>query len=149
MARYKAFIKELLSLPEEIRLSDLIWLMQAYNFNYREVTKQLKEMEISEGEIYYFLHNVYPGWQVSARTGRCLYGRHTNKEWEAKKLQYDYRCFYCGKKVKQLTKDHVVPVVDAGSNTIDNIVPACKSCNSKKNKRAISKFKQGAMLKML
>ena len=44
------------------------------------------------------------------------------------------RCFYCGRpvKFKQLTMDHVVPLTMGGRSTKDNLVPACKSCNSKK-----------------
>jgi len=44
------------------------------------------------------------------------------------------RCHYCGKEVapKELTLDHVVPLVRGGRSTKGNCVPACKECNSKK-----------------
>lgn len=43
-------------------------------------------------------------------------------------------CHYCGKKFtfKQLSMDHVVPLARGGRSTKDNLVPACKSCNTKK-----------------
>ncbi len=43
-------------------------------------------------------------------------------------------CHYCGRRVgaKALTLDHVVPLVRGGKSVRANIVPACKSCNSKK-----------------
>jgi 5-methylcytosine-specific restriction endonuclease McrA len=43
-------------------------------------------------------------------------------------------CHYCGDKVapRQLTMDHVVPIVRGGKSTKGNIVPACKACNNKK-----------------
>ena len=43
-------------------------------------------------------------------------------------------CHYCGRKVepRELTMDHVVPLVHGGRSTKLNIVPACKACNSKK-----------------
>jgi 5-methylcytosine-specific restriction endonuclease McrA len=43
-------------------------------------------------------------------------------------------CYYCKKKVapKELTLDHIVPVVRGGKSTKGNIVPVCKECNSKK-----------------
>ncbi len=43
-------------------------------------------------------------------------------------------CHYCGKQVppKELTLDHVVPLVRGGHSTKGNCVPACKECNSKK-----------------
>ena len=45
---------------------------------------------------------------------------------------FQHRCAYCGRKAKKLTIDHVTPYAHNGSNTVWNVVPACKSCNSKK-----------------
>ncbi len=44
------------------------------------------------------------------------------------------RCHYCGAKVapRDLTMDHLVPLVRGGTSTKQNIVPACKECNSRK-----------------
>ncbi len=44
------------------------------------------------------------------------------------------QCHYCGARVppKELTLDHVVPVVRGGRSTRANVVPCCKDCNSKK-----------------
>lgn len=43
-------------------------------------------------------------------------------------------CYYCKKKVasKELTIDHIVPIVRGGKSTKGNIVPVCKECNNKK-----------------
>ncbi|MEZ4600636.1 MAG: HNH endonuclease [Syntrophotaleaceae bacterium] len=43
-------------------------------------------------------------------------------------------CHYCGEKVdpKELTLDHVVPLVRGGRSTRGNCVPACKECNNRK-----------------
>jgi 5-methylcytosine-specific restriction endonuclease McrA len=57
----------------------------------------------------------------------------TATQWRAMKALYDYRCVYCGKHQERLTQDHVIPLSKGGSHTWDNIVPACKSCNSKKH----------------
>ncbi len=51
--------------------------------------------------------------------------------WEALKASYRYRCAYCHQR-KLLTQDHVVPIVKGGWHVIENIVPACRSCNSSK-----------------
>jgi len=82
------------------------------------------------------------------RKYRMLPKEHTEEEWEAKKEQYGHKCFYCNKASK-LTKDHVIPVSLGGSNGIDNIVPACWTCNYKKRARRIEYFKEGSMLKLL
>ena len=43
-------------------------------------------------------------------------------------------CYYCGKPTppKELTMDHVVPLIREGRSTRGNIVPACKTCNDRK-----------------
>jgi 5-methylcytosine-specific restriction endonuclease McrA len=43
-------------------------------------------------------------------------------------------CHYCGRQIgaRQLTMDHVVPLIRGGRSTRGNVVPACKPCNSKK-----------------
>ncbi len=44
------------------------------------------------------------------------------------------RCAYCGKSVapKELTMDHVVPMIRGGKSTRGNLTPSCKACNSQK-----------------
>ena len=48
--------------------------------------------------------------------------------------RWQFRCFYCGAKAGdvELHIDHVVPVSKGGTNDFDNLVPACKPCNSGK-----------------
>lgn len=47
-----------------------------------------------------------------------------------------YCCQYCGKKFSfaQLSFDHVVPKSAGGRTVFENIVAACRKCNSKKDK---------------
>ena len=42
------------------------------------------------------------------------------------------RCAYCGAEGPALQKDCVLPISRGGSYTIDNVVPACRSCNASK-----------------
>jgi 5-methylcytosine-specific restriction endonuclease McrA len=43
-------------------------------------------------------------------------------------------CYYCRNKfpVDELTMDHLVPLVRGGRSVKENLVPACKKCNSDK-----------------
>ncbi len=55
----------------------------------------------------------------------------------------DGACHYCG---IELTKqnyatDHLIPRSHGGTNDLDNLVPACQSCNSKKGTRTIQEWK--------
>lgn len=47
----------------------------------------------------------------------------------------DWSCQYCGATAENL--DHVVPKSRGGTHTWDNVVAACRRCNSKKENRLI------------
>ncbi len=53
--------------------------------------------------------------------------------WWMRKIQMG-QCHYCHRRVgrKNLTMDHVVPLSRGGKSKKGNIVPACKTCNTKK-----------------
>ena len=116
---------------------------------YEEITREAHRagMDFMLGEQLDVVDETYKDWR--GKTQRILRGKHTDEEWEDKKRQYDFRCVYCGRKMKRLTKDHIVPVRLGGNNFIDNIIPACMSCNRRKGTKAIERFKNGAMLKLL
>jgi len=46
-------------------------------------------------------------------------------------------CHHCGGKypAKDLTMDHLVPIVRGGKSTKGNVVPSCKDCNSARKHR--------------
>ena len=57
----------------------------------------------------------------------------TAAQWQEMQAAFDHRCAYCGKRAKgHLTQDHLTPLSKGGNHTLPNIVPACRSCNSKK-----------------
>lgn len=70
---------------------------------------------------------------------RALPATLTPAEWEDIKAEFGYRCAYCTKAWFEiegvLTQDHVIPLKQGGAYTKDNIVPACFSCNSRKQAR--------------
>ena len=49
----------------------------------------------------------------------------------------NHQCQYCGEyfTTKQLTLDHIIPVVKGGNNSWENLVSACRCCNQKKGAR--------------
>ncbi|HUW46106.1 MAG TPA: HNH endonuclease signature motif containing protein [Dehalococcoidia bacterium] len=59
------------------------------------------------------------------------------EEWLAILAQHNFQCVYCGCSLLNLfnraTRDHIIPISKGGGNTKENIVPACRSCNSKKH----------------
>jgi 5-methylcytosine-specific restriction endonuclease McrA len=62
----------------------------------------------------------------------------TSDQWMLILKKYKYMCAYCNK-ADNLAQDHVIPLSKGGNHTANNIVPSCKSCNSKKN-NSINKF---------
>jgi hypothetical protein len=44
-------------------------------------------------------------------------------------------CRYCGRSDLRLALDHVIPRIQGGSDDAENLVPACKPCNSSKGGR--------------
>lgn len=72
---------------------------------------------------------------------RKVEGSHTVEEWNALLEKHEYRCFYCKELMtleegkRRITRDHVIPIEKGGTDFIENIVPACKSCNGKKGSK--------------
>lgn len=46
-------------------------------------------------------------------------------------------CHHCGAKVapKELTMDHLIPIIRGGKSTKGNLVPSCKKCNAERSYR--------------
>jgi len=60
----------------------------------------------------------------------------TVAQWEGAKLFFGNTCAYCGCD-NPLVREHVVPVASGGEYTHNNIIPACKSCNSSKRDKEL------------
>lgn len=58
-------------------------------------------------------------------------GTHTKSEWLSILETCDWKCVKCQSK-QGLVKDHINPIYKGGSDSIDNIQPLCRSCNSAK-----------------
>jgi 5-methylcytosine-specific restriction endonuclease McrA len=71
-------------------------------------------------------------------------GSHTIAEWKAVLRHHGRTCVYCNTKLtpKNVSRDHRQPLCRSGSNDIRNIVPACRSCNSKKHDKTFEEFRK-------
>nr|DAO63789.1 MAG TPA: HNHc [Caudoviricetes sp.] len=60
-------------------------------------------------------------------------GTHTKSEWDEMRNFFGY-CVKCGKSAEdvELVKDHIIPIYQGGSDSITNLQPLCRSCNSSK-----------------
>ena len=65
--------------------------------------------------------------------------------WSDNAIPFD-RCYLCGEKgeyngVAGLHIDHVVPIARGGAHTMDNLRPACSSCNLMKNRSTLDEYR--------
>jgi len=111
--------------PDKVKAIGRTWRVQhpeQVKMNSREYRETHRD--------YRAVHNA----KRRALKAGCRANVFTGKEWGAMKAAYGYRCVYCQKK-KPLTQDHVIPLAKGGLHDKANIVPACQSCNSRKNTR--------------
>jgi 5-methylcytosine-specific restriction endonuclease McrA len=59
----------------------------------------------------------------------------TIREWENEQT-LPKQCVYCGSG-ENLTTDHLIPKNRGGDNSADNLVIACKSCNSSRGDKGV------------
>ncbi|SFI19126.1 MULTISPECIES: HNH endonuclease [Microbacterium] len=50
------------------------------------------------------------------------------------------RCAYCGADGVALQRDCVLPISRGGRYTVDNVVPACRSCNASKRNDEVTSW---------
>lgn len=62
----------------------------------------------------------------------------TEHQWQETLRSCDFKCVYCGSKWESY--DHFVPLSKGGGFEINNIVPACSSCNSAKHNKSPFEF---------
>ena len=82
--------------------------------------------------------------QNNSRRRRALTkGKKINpNDWIKLKEENNQQCFYCRRKAR-LTMDHVRPLCKGGDHSIENIVPACRTCNNAKHAKDFEEFSSG------
>ena len=65
------------------------------------------------------------------RKRRVAVGQHSEQEWLEVVAYFNYSCAYCAAECN-ITRDHIIPVHNNGTDYIFNVVPACSRCNSSK-----------------
>lgn len=69
-------------------------------------------------------------------------GSLTHQQIESRFAFHGNRCVYCGSSDAELVVEHQIPLSRGGTNYPANIVPACRSCNSKKHSMTPKEFKE-------
>lgn len=64
----------------------------------------------------------------------------TPRQWKDRLQAFGGRCVYCQRR-RKLQVDHVIPIGRGGRHEIQNVVPACRSCNSSKKDRLLHEWR--------
>lgn len=108
---------------------------QYYEENKKRIAEYYKQYRKENRGIYNLSNQKY-----KTRKNKLL-NTLTIKQWTTIKNYFNNRCAYCGMVEKehiktfgeQLHQEHFIPLSKGGEYTHNNIIPACKSCNSSKN----------------
>jgi 5-methylcytosine-specific restriction endonuclease McrA len=136
--------------PEIIKARNL-----KYRIEHREKSRQLqkdwRERNPEYHKTYYSKNKQYwTEWREKNRDSRNAsnHKRRTNKlaskdthTAEDRLLlfeKYNGLCIYCGNEAK--TIDHLIPLSRGGSNGVENLAPACLSCNSSKGAKTYEEY---------
>lgn len=61
-------------------------------------------------------------------------------QWDAIKLAWAGACAYCGATNRALQRDTMLPISRGGAYTLENVVPACASCNASKGNDEVTSW---------
>lgn len=61
------------------------------------------------------------------------------EQWESRLREFNFCCAYC-LMPGEMTLDHMTPLSHGGEHSLENVIPACGSCNSRKNTKNILEF---------
>jgi 5-methylcytosine-specific restriction endonuclease McrA len=90
-------------------------------------------------------HRAHPEVRRTIRQNRrarelAASGAYSTAEWLALLVAHRNRCGYCGRD-GPLQVDHRVPIARGGSNSIENLIPACARCNQRKHLLTEAEFR--------
>jgi hypothetical protein len=104
----------------------------------------LKYPKFAQGNLimWKFLKGLYQQ-ELTESWRFCTLRTHTERQWEGKFFKCGMRCYYCYAPLTLLdaTKEHKTPRSRGGADTIDNIVPACITCNDRKGDMTEEEFR--------
>lgn len=113
--------------------------IRIYNIQYRLENREYFKDKWQE----WYLQN-YERAKQKSRNRRAMErqvgGTISTEDWLNLVNEFNSCCAYCGKYDKNITQDHIIPISRGGSNTIENILPACWLCNCKKNDKTAEEF---------
>lgn len=124
-------------------------LSKKYNIPTETLEAIVRDYDLFKVDDSEFFSETLSGHCKSLRknTGRIRLSDVNYPQWReistAVFMRDDFTCHYCGQEGGILEADHIVPFVKGGSDTMDNLVTACRSCNRKKHSKSYKEFTDG------
>lgn len=107
----------------------LIKKKEYYAANKEEIYLKISAYRVTHRDLYATIGNKRRAQKTHAAINDL-----SHAQWIEIQEHFSHCCAYCDRRMKgHLTQDHVTPLSKGGNHTMSNIVPACKSCNSKKS----------------
>jgi len=112
---------------------------------YREYDRQYYQDNLEKRKEYHswYCREHLEYFRAASNRRRALIanaaGNFTAKDFRLLCEAFENKCFYCGEELP-LGPDHMTPLSKGGSNKFDNIVPACRSCNSRKHAKTFDEY---------
>lgn len=127
LTKRREYIRSLLDSGVEISNGDARDIARMWNSSHVAVLNDISTIQTGSARYEKYLTT---GQNTRARKFSAD-GILVEDEWQSILDKFGNKCAICGAEGK-LTIDHIVPLSVGGSNTIDNIQPLCRSCNSRK-----------------
>lgn len=126
------------------RRDHLIARSAEYRANNKHILKRWKQQ--NKDYINSYVRSRYKDPEVKAKYDMYKSVRYTRKknlpanftaeQWKKCKEYFNNCCAYCGNQTQRLAKDHFIALSKGGEFTVNNVVPACMSCNGSKMDRS-------------
>jgi HNH endonuclease len=124
-SQHSTFIKRS---PEQIKIHSKIYQQKYY---------KLHKEKISAYKHRWYKNNI-EGARIRRNNRRSSLknaeGIITTIQWKNTIRIFKFKCAYCYRRKRPLTRDHVIALANGGTNWPENIVPCCIDCNLKKQK---------------
>jgi 5-methylcytosine-specific restriction endonuclease McrA len=140
-APYEAELRRRVSMPAWAQTATLALIGLRRDKLRAEWESRNEERLRSYGETFRSAHPeasaVYASrWRAKYGAVRSA-GDLTPSEWADILESFGYACAYCLRTDRPLTQDHVTAISRSGEHTAENVVPACRPCNSRKWARGV------------
>ena len=129
--------------------------VKEYDEKYRrEHAQHMSERHKAYCGVYYKTERGLVQMRVSSQNRRArkrnAVGTHTTDELYAQLQRQKNTCYYCKRTLEASRRswhaEHVEPLSRGGSNSIDNIVIACRECNLSKGHKLPHEWERGTLL---